>query len=56
MGNWDYTEVLIRSRFGTVDDMLDHRTVNPGRRGRGTKKVPIHTANTMQILRNRLWQ
>ena len=40
MGSWDYTEVSIRSRFGTVDGMLDHRTVNPGGRGRDTKKSP----------------
>ena len=26
---WDYTDFLIRSRFGTVDDIFDHRTVNP---------------------------
>ena len=29
MASWEYTEFLIRSRFGTVDDMFDHRTVNP---------------------------
>ena len=49
-GRWDYTEVLIRSCFGTVNDILDYRTGNPvGGAAGAQRKVPIHTATTRKV-------